>query len=261
MRVALITLSNEGAKLVGDLRKSFSGASVFIHEKVSVEVPGGERFSKVAELTARIFGEYDGLVYVAPCGAVVRAVAGKAGSKLTDPAVVVLDVGGRYAISLLSGHEGGANALALSISNAIGSEPVITTTTDAVKNIIVGVGCRKGKEADKIVDAINKALSSVGSEIGRVRYIASADVKSGEAGLIEAAQRLNVPLRFISGDEIRGSSREFGRSEFVEKNVDLPAVAEPCALLAGRRTTLILQKTAFDGITVALAKENFSSLE
>jgi cobalt-precorrin 5A hydrolase len=260
MKIAFITLSNEGAKLLGELKKSFADAVVFLHERVTVDMPG-ERFQKVADLTARIFGEYDGLVYAAPCGAVVRAVAGRAGSKLTDPAVVVLDVGGRYAISLLSGHEGGGNDLAVSISNAIGAEPVITTTSDAVKNIIVGVGCRKGKDADKIMEAINKALQSVGLSIDHVHYIASADVKKGEAGLIEAAHRLNVQLRFIDGDEIRGSTREFGRSEFVEKNVDLPAVAEPCALLAGRRTTLILQKTAFDGITVAVAKENCLSLE
>ncbi len=237
-----------------------SRPTFFFHERITVEV-NGVRFLKMGELTARIFGVYEGLVYVAPCGAVVRAIAGMVGSKLKDPAVVVLDAGGRYAISLLSGHEGGANDLAVAIGNAMGAEPVITTTTDAVKNVVVGVGCRKGKESDKIVEAINKALSMAGIEIGKVRYIASADVKRDEPGLIEAAKRLNVPLRFISGEEIKTSSRDFAKSDFVEKNVDLPAVAEPAALLAGRRTSLILRKTAFEGITVALARENCSSLE
>ncbi|MBI3580788.1 MAG: cobalamin biosynthesis protein [Nitrospinae bacterium] len=260
MKIALITLSNEGARVVGELRKTFGEADAFFHERVTVGA-NGARFSKMGELTARIFGEYDGLVYVAPCGAVVRATAGMVGSKLKDPAVVVLDAGGRYAISLLSGHEGGANDLAVTIGNATGAEPVITTTADAVKNVVVGVGCRKGKESDKIMEAISKALSMAGVEVGKVRYIASADVKRDEPGLIEAARRLNVPLRFVSGEEIKNSSRDFGKSDFVEKNVDLPAVAEPAALLAGRRTTLILRKTAFEGITVALARENCSSLE
>jgi cobalt-precorrin 5A hydrolase len=260
MKLAFITLSNQGAKLVGQMLKAFPAAAVFLHGDITEDL-AGERFSKIANLTDRIFGEYDGLVYVAPCGAVVRAVAAKVASKFTDPAVLVVDVGGRYVVSLLSGHERGANSLAVSVANAIGGEPVISTTTDAVKNIIVGVGCRKGVEADRIMDAIKAALQAAGVDIAKVRYIASADVKSKETGLIEAAQKLKVSLRFIAGDEIRNSTREFGRSEFVEKNVDLPAVAEPCALLAGRRTTLILQKTAYDGITVALAKENCSSLE
>ena len=153
MKIALITLSNEGEKVTAELKKTFQEAVVFLHERITPEAEG-ERFSKVAELTARIFGEYEGLVYVAPCGAVVRAIAGRVGSKLTDPAVVVLDVGGRHAISLLSGHEGGANDLAVAVGNAIGAEPVITTTTEAVRNIIVGVGCRKGKA---ILCCINKS--------------------------------------------------------------------------------------------------------
>ena len=260
MRVAFITLSNEGARLIGRLVVEFQNSAVFLHENINVD-RAGERFAKIANLTDRIFGEYDGLVYIAPCGAVVRAIAGKIGNKATDPAVVVVDAGGRYAISLLSGHEGGANMLAVAVANAIDAEPVISTTTEAVKNIIVGVGCRKGKEAGKIVEAIKTALAMANTDIGKVRYIASADVKSREKGLIEAAQLLDIPLRFISSGEIRSSTMEFGRSEFVEQNVNLPAVAEPSALHAGRRTTLILQKTKLDGITVAIAKESCLSLE
>jgi len=260
MNVAFITLSNEGARLIGRLTGKFPDAAVFLHERIAAGMPG-DRFASTVDLTDKIFGQYEGLVYIAPCGAVVRAIAGKIRHKTTDPAVVVVDAGGRYAISLLSGHEGGANALAIAISNAIGSEPVISTTTEAVKNIIVGVGCRKGKEAQKIVAAITSALAMANADIGMVRYIASADVKEGEAGLVEAARALDIPLRFISSDEIRSSDREFGRSEFVKKNVNLPAVAEPSALLAGRRTRLLLQKTIFGGITVAIAKENCLSLE
>ena len=54
-------------------------------------------------------------------------------------------------MSLLSGHEGGANDLALQIANLVGAEPVITTTTEALKSVIVGVGCRRGTEAERIV--------------------------------------------------------------------------------------------------------------
>lgn len=105
MKTAFITLSPEGMKVIDALRGAFPGARAYAHE-VAGGSEGFEPFSSVAELTGSIFGEYEGLVYVGPCGAVVRALCPNAKDKRTDPAVVVIDVGGRYAISLLSGHEG-----------------------------------------------------------------------------------------------------------------------------------------------------------
>ena len=57
-------------------------------------------------------------------------------------------------ISLVSGHEGGANDLALRLANLIGAEPVISTSSEALKRIIVGVGCRRGTCAEWIMAAI-----------------------------------------------------------------------------------------------------------
>jgi cobalt-precorrin 5A hydrolase len=94
-----------------------------------------------------------------------------------------------------------------------------------------------------------------------VRLLASADVKAQEEGLMEAARRLGVPLRIVPSEEIRAAGRDFARSDFVMEKVDLPAVAEPAALLAGRRTRLLLPKTARDGVTVAVAVENCLSSE
>ncbi len=259
-KLAFITLSGEGARLFDKLNDKFPGASFYVHEKVK-GINKAKKFAKLVELTDGIFGKYSGLVFIAPCGAVVRAIAGKISGKKTDPAVVQVDVGGRYAVSLLSGHEGGANDLALEVANAIGAEPVISTTTEAVKNFIVGVGCKKGKEAQKIIEAVKSALKEAGATLEKVRFIASADIKENEAGLIEAAKTLNVPLRFIASDEIRNCAKEFTHSEFVEQKVNLPAVAEPAALIAGRRTKLVLTKRKYDGVTVAIARENLLSLE
>jgi cobalt-precorrin 5A hydrolase len=208
------------------------------------------------DLTADIFGRFDGLVFVMPCGVVVRAVAPHLSSKKTDPAVVVTDVLGRHAISLAGGHEGGANDLAYDVANILGAEPIVTTTTEAVKTVIVGVGCRKGIAAENVEEAVRAALAAADVSLNEVRCLASADVKLGELGLIEAAKRLSLPLRFIASAEIASSPRDFEHSEFVMEKVNLPAVAEPAALLAGRRTRLILRKIILDGVTVAVARES-----
>jgi len=199
MKLAFITLSRQGVKVVSSLKLKFSQADAYIHESVKAGIEC-QRFSSVVELTKVIFHEYDGLVYVAPCGAVVRALAGVIASKKTDPAVLVLDVSARHVISLLGGHEGGANELAILVGNAVGAEPVITTTTEASKTIIVGVGCKRGKDKDEIVSAINSALAEACVSINDVRLIASVDIKSNEQGLLEAAQNLGVPIRFISSE-------------------------------------------------------------
>jgi cobalt-precorrin 5A hydrolase len=258
MKTALITLSDEGARVVAKLRSALPEADCYQHDIVSP--PGFEsfRFTGIIDLTADIFANYDALVFIMPCGVAVRAIAPNLTSKLKDPAVVLVDVGGRWAVSLLSGHEGGANDLALRISNIIGAEPIITTTTEAVKNHIVGVGCRSGISAQEVKSAILAALDLVRVSVEQIRFIASADIKNEEKGLIDAAEELDIPLRFIGSEEIRNCAFDFERSEFVRQKVDLPAVAEPAALLAGRKTKLVLQKTKFNGITIAIARENCS---
>jgi cobalt-precorrin 5A hydrolase len=198
---------------------------------------------------------------LAPCGVVVRAIAPHLEHKTKDPAVVVVDVAGRWAISLLSGHEGGANELAVNVANILSAEPIITTTTEAAKNLIVGIGCRQGASAERVLAAIHAALDKIEAKPDQVRYIASADIKSHEVGLIDAARIIGIPLRFISSDELRDCVLDFEPSDFVKEKVDLPAVAEPAALLAGRRTRLILRKQIYDGITVAIAMESSLSLE
>ena len=166
---ALITLSAEGARLLAPLAAALPGARLYIHESVGSELRGGngrqvgwasgrsasspERFAD-RRLTAALFPVCRGLVYAAPAGVVVRAIAPLIRSKYDDPAVVVLDAGGRWAVSLLAGHEGGANALAIRVANILGAEPVVTTTTEALKSVIVGIGCRRGTPAERIVAAV-----------------------------------------------------------------------------------------------------------
>lgn len=255
MSVAVITLSIEGARLALRLASELPAADVYIHEKVSGDW-AAHRFESVVDLTGRIFNNYEGLIYIMPCGVVVRSIAPHLRHKTQDPAVVAVDVMARWAVSLLSGHEGGANDMAITVGNILAAEPVISTTTEAVKTLIIGIGCRRGTESHKICAAVLSVLDEANLELDQVRLLSSADIKRDEAGLIAAARELSIPLRFISSEEIRNATGSFQHSDFVEEKVNLPAVAEPCALLAGRRTQLLVQKKTFNGITVAVAQES-----
>jgi cobalt-precorrin 5A hydrolase len=259
VKIAAISLSNEGARVAAALAAALDSVDVFLHAAVTQQQPA-QRFERIADLTLEVFPRYEGLVYVAPVGVVVRVIAPCIRHKTVDPAVVAVDVGARWAVSLLSGHEGGANELAMLVANALGAEPVVTTTTEAVKDLIVGVGCRRGAAASAIVAAVREGVALAGCDPARVRLLASAEIKAGEAGLWEAARELGLPLRLISADEIRHTPRTFQHSDLVWDKVDLPAVAEPAALLAGRRTQLVLTRQILHGVTVAVARENCMSL-
>ena len=233
---------------------------MYLHENV-VGAWNAERFSRIFELIATIFGQYSGLVFIGPCGVAVRSVAPHLTHKTQDPAVVVVDVMARWSVSLVSGHEGGANDLAITVGNILSAEPVISTTTEALKNLIVGIGCRRGTPSTTMVNAIQETLERANIKLTQVRLLSSVDIKSDEDGLLIAAKQLGIPLRFISSEEIRNCGLEFQHSDFVEDRVSLPAVAEPCALLAGRRTRLIIKKRICDGVTIAVAQESCLSLE
>ena len=74
--------------------------------------------------------DVDGFVLVCATGIAVRAIAPLLADKGADPAVVVVDDGGRFAVALTGGHRGGANVLAREVAALLGAEPVVTTATD-----------------------------------------------------------------------------------------------------------------------------------
>ncbi|MGK9458481.1 precorrin-3B C(17)-methyltransferase [Streptomyces sp. G6] len=86
----------------------------------------------VADAVRTAFAECEQLVCFLATGAVVRLVAPLLDDKRTDPGVVCVDEGGRFAVSLVGGHGGGANELARAVGGVLGAEPVVTTATDAV---------------------------------------------------------------------------------------------------------------------------------
>jgi len=80
----------------------------------------------------QVFSNVDGIVAVMATGIIVRTVAPLLKSKLSDPAVVCVDTSGKFSISLLSGHYGGANKLAKLVADGLGAIAVITTASEVL---------------------------------------------------------------------------------------------------------------------------------
>lgn len=211
---------------------------------------------------AAAYRQHTHWVMLAASGIAVRFLDGQVQDKHSDPAVVVLDEAGRFAVSLLAGHEGGANALAYRVANAVGAVPVVTTATEALKPLTVGIGCRKNVPVERIEAAIVKALHVGGVQrgIGEIRELVTIDLKAYEPGLLAFCEQHGVPLRVLARATVAARPWTSKPSDWVRQNVGLDGVCEPCALIAAPRGVLIVPKMALDGVAVAVVEDKWMNV-
>ena len=120
MEIELLAFTDKGFALAERLAAVLGGRALRCNAPDSLAV-----------WTQRAFSRAQALVFVGAAGIAVRAIAPYILHKAHDPAVVVVDECARFAVPILSGHLGGANALARRISACCGAAPVLTTATDA----------------------------------------------------------------------------------------------------------------------------------
>lgn len=345
---------------------SFTGNGRLLAERVAARLRNGKHIVStdikcasakdsikctLSEWTNRQFQQKDALIFVGATGIAVRAIAPYVRSKVTDPAVLLIDEKGNYCIPLLSGHIGGANELAAGISKAIQAVPVITTATDinqrwAVdvfasknglyiqdmkkakeisarilegeriaiecqglasehlhemgktgelilwnesksdcqeglllepdisigiykkpeyrqtlylipKSVTLGIGCRKGTSADQIESVVNKILAREGIWKESILKAASIDLKAEEPGILEYCKRQKIEFFVYSADELRRIEGHFSKSDFVKQVTGVENVCERSAVCASNQGSLIVRKQAGEGVTVALAAEEW----
>lgn len=137
MNLAVITVTKQGILLGEKILALEPGAVLYVPAKYGVlETDRVKVFpGQLAPLLAEIYPRYDGFVFLMATGIVVRMIAEYIRDKRYDPAVVVMDITGKFAISLVSGHLGGANALARRLAEITGAIPVVTTGTDVNETI------------------------------------------------------------------------------------------------------------------------------
>ncbi|MBF0556615.1 MAG: cobalamin biosynthesis protein, partial [Nitrospirae bacterium] len=260
MDIAVFCITHNGAALAKKIAAS-TPADLHVKTGVLTEAEGSAKvhtFDSLSAHTASVFNQYGGLVFVMSLGIVNRVIAPLMRNKLEDPAVVTLDEAGRFAVSTLSGHEGGANALTYLISSITGAQPVVTTATDSLRIYTCGVGCVKGAKKEAITAAIAEGCKKAGIATDNLRCLASAWVKRDEQGLLAAASALHLYVRFIPKwmiDMYYERNTTAVKSDMVFKSIGVYGVSEPSAALSGSSSRLVLPKTIFDGVTVAIARE------
>ncbi|MBE5865050.1 MAG: hypothetical protein E7292_02395 [Lachnospiraceae bacterium] len=127
------------------------------------------------------------------------------------------------------------------------------------REYIVGMGCRRGKEPEKIADYIQQKLDMVGISKEQVYALASIDKKKDEEGLIAWCRNANVPFGIYTAEELEAVEGDFKASDFVKEQVGVDNVCERAALRAcGKDGRLILHKQAEDGMTIAIARREWS---
>lgn len=333
MKIACFSFSDMGS-LLGEQLTNVSNNKYTIDHFRNASVDGG-----IKMLLTNAWANYDGLIFISATGIAIRLINPFIENKTKDPAVIVVDDLGRYAISLLSGHIGGANDLANYIAEKLNALPIITTASDSrgiesidlfaktndyymedmnsittitsmmvngkkigfysegdkvikyhnlviiedlndleedieglilvtsnilnninipntflrPQNINIGIGCRKGIEGSRIIEALENSLNKVNLSWKSIKSVGTVEVKKDEAGIIEAAKFFNCPLKIFTVEDIKEVEDMFEKSQFVKDTIGVFSVSEPVAYLLGGE--LITRKLKHNGITISISKE------
>ncbi|MBI3642079.1 MAG: cobalamin biosynthesis protein [Thaumarchaeota archaeon] len=137
-KVAILAITKNGISIALSLKKQFPSWKIFAPSKFSNTDSQINWFEDSTTVkVGDLFKTHEALICIFSLGAVIRLVSPHMKDKKTDPAVVVIDDTGKFVISTLSGHLGGANQLTEDIAKVLGATPVITTAADVNKTIAV----------------------------------------------------------------------------------------------------------------------------
>jgi cobalt-precorrin 5A hydrolase len=369
MRIAIVSVTKQGDGLAERLRGPLQ-AEVFSKNNINnmntlnpSDTSDSTNHFDIKALTKSLMESYQGIIFIASTGIAVRAIAPFLKGKEIDPAVLVVDSTGKFVISLLSGHLGGANELTIKAAELLKAQPVITTASDNMgftapdivardnglviedmkkakelaalmvagksaafideeklislprgyidaehleeaeavlwvtnrlsveadkpmiekisapvteggalvfeardsriktgkpvlrllrKNIILGIGCRKDYEPERMRENLLRTLKEHNIDYRSVGIIATVEVKKDEAAIKDLAAFLKCELKIFSIEDIKKVQHSYEGSDFVEKTIGIRAVCEPCVELAGGE--LLTGKISCDGMTLCIGK-------
>lgn len=122
------------------------------------------------------------------------------------------------------------------------------------RNVVLGIGCKRGTDSETIEQAVSAALKKSGIDMERVCGIATIDLKKDEQGLLDFCKKHGLELQTFSADELMSTEGDFCSSEFVRSVTGADNVCERSAVkLSGG--ALIMCKTWSEGVTAAAAEK------
>ena len=227
MKVSIISFTLKGIELSLKIKKAFSGeteenlclytkcshAEKSLTERKLTEknlaekdlVESGLSYVEqpLTEWTGEQMKEHRSLLFIGACGIAVRAIAPFLTDKLNDMPVLVMDEQGRFVIPVLAGHVGGANELALSLAERMGSTPVITTATDLNHCFAVDLFAKRNALHIVNKDGIAKVSSRIlaGEEV--TMAVEEGHLREEEAQTLRGrrgSKKTNIPdgIRLVS---------------------------------------------------------------
>lgn len=119
--------------------------------------------------------------------------------------------------------------------------------------LILGIGCKRGKNADELESFILSELCQNSLALPSVFCAASIDKKADEAGIIALCEKYGWEFKTFSAKTLMRQEGEFAKSDFVSKAVGADNVCERAAMAAGA-DELLVRKTCKDGMTLAAGR-------
>ena len=127
-KTAVIVISAQGLPVAQRIRKEWPDCEIYAKQGAG---EGVNEWVSLDETVKKLFFASEALIFIGAMGICVRVIAPYIRDKHTDPAVINIDSTGRFVVSVLSGHIGGANERTLQLARILGAQPVVTTQSDA----------------------------------------------------------------------------------------------------------------------------------
>lgn len=274
MKTCLFCFSDSGANLALSLCEKLNLPPKQVHTVPKFAAAYGfTAHESVCREMGELFAGHDALIFIGACGIAVRDIAPHLKSKITDPAVLVMDDRGKFVIPILSGHIGGANALARRIAEMIGATAVITTATDGAGKFscdawatthgcaISSMGLAKKISAEILVrdlpissefdlpETLPQGLISAGSgDLGIYVGVRVAEPYRETLRLIPRIVTLGVGCRRGTSEEV---IRQTVKGILEQSGIDLRAVCRIASIDLKRNETGLLAFAASIGANTA----------
>jgi len=232
--IAIVALTKHGIATAARIARGLKKIQIrcVIYSLESIQTAGITPFDgDLKGLFAKLFVTFDGIIAVMAVGIVVRSIAPIIADKKIDPAVVVIDDLGKYAVSLLSGHIGGANRLTKIVAAQIGAIPVVTTATD-----LLGLKSVEEVAEEHGLKVVNPdSLTPINSAIVNGRKILFATIDH----VSNLETDVYPPLPIASIDELERIMKDYDAGILIApKIVSLEKIRKPVALLTPKSKPL-----------------------